>query len=716
MMKRLFLFFVLCANLFILTVHIQAAVISNNAHKNNYTTYGSTTKSYLYEQDGFFYRVEYISGSVWVEKYTLNGEYVSLVKQITPPLSLFGAFYSGSEYNYLVFGEPNKEESTQAEVIRVEKYTKNWQYISSGSGYGLNTYIPFDAGNCSVTEYDGTLYVFTCHTMFKSSDGYNHQSNMLCIFNEEDMSLSKSSSAFYSSHSFRQSIETDGTYLFALDHGDAYPRSLKLSRSTLAATSVTSKDILAISGETGANSTGVSVSDMLLSSDKCFVVYNSVEMGDDYSASGQRNIYVAIADKTLSKVNTVQLTDYTADDGIKPYTPYIIANGDGNFSVLWEEYNGSSYTVKIKIIDQNGTVIKSGENHTVLSDCKPVCINGTLWWYTASNSEPCFYSIKLSNLESTPSPLEAYTFDSTTGTLSINGVGAVPADGPWSTNKENIKNIIIGNNITGIASSAFKEYTALETLSLGSKLGSVGSSAFNGCTSLKTVKAKSISSIESSAFAGCTALETFEFPENLTSLGSSAFDQCSSLQAAILPDSVTSLGGSCFGQCNKLKTVRLSKNIKTINSMTFYGTSSLDTIEIPYGITSVGYAAFWSSGIKAVTIPTSVTSIGSRAFSYCYYLKLISVPDTVTNIASDAFSYKKTAVYCFKDSSAEEFAVNNSMTVKYIGDVDENGTFDAADSSLILKNNDTADAQINASCDINCDGKTDILDAIASLK
>ena len=37
-----------------------------------------------------------------------------------------------------------------------------------------------------------------------------------------------------------------------------------------------------------------------------------------------------------------------------------------------------------------------------------------------------------------------------------------------------------------------------------------------------------------------------------------------------------------------------------------------------YNVTSIGYAAFWQcSGLTSVTIPNSVTSIGSSAFSGC---------------------------------------------------------------------------------------------------
>lgn len=114
-------------------------------------------------------------------------------------------------------------------------------------------------------------------------------------------------------------------------------------------------------------------------------------------------------------------------------------------------------------------------------------------------------------------------------------------------------------------------------------------------------------------------------PSDVTTIGSYAFYDCSSLTSVTIPNSVTSIGGSAFSNTNIL---RVNSNTNGV-------------VNIPSGVTTISGGSSFSScrRITSVTIPDSVTTIGSYTFYTCTSLRNVTIGSGVTSIGSAAFAY-----------------------------------------------------------------------------
>ena len=77
----------------------------------------------------------------------------------------------------------------------------------------------------------------------------------------------------------------------------------------------------------------------------------------------------------------------------------------------------------------------------------------------------------------------------------------------WFSGLGSIKEVIIGDEVTLISGSAFKDCSGLTSVTIPNSVTSIGSSAFEGCSSLKSVTiGNSVTSIGDYAFIYCSFL------------------------------------------------------------------------------------------------------------------------------------------------------------------------------------------------------------------
>ena len=102
-------------------------------------------------------------------------------------------------------------------------------------------------------------------------------------------------------------------------------------------------------------------------------------------------------------------------------------------------------------------------------------------------------------------------------------------------NGDEIKEIIIPEDVISIGESAFAKCIGLTSITIPNSVTSIGKNSFTGCSGLTSVNiGNSLTSIGESAFSGCYGLISVNLGEQLTTIGTEAFKGCSSLSFPIV--------------------------------------------------------------------------------------------------------------------------------------------------------------------------------------
>ncbi len=540
----------------------RAYSYASNNGRQNYTVRSSPVYSYLTVcDDGNLLRFEApASGTDYdnryhVETYDRNYNLLSS-RRVDVELPIFGGFYSAKDAYYVVTGQTNYDESDEREVIRVTKYNKSWKRLSSAALRDADTYIPFHAGSLRFAEYNGVLFIRTAHEMYDHGDGKHHQSNFTVTYQMQTGAIdcyvfAQTDPLGYASHSFNQFLTFEGSRYIAVDHGDAYPRSVAMRLGNIpdfAYHGWNGPDsyvtVIDISGAIGDNWTGVTV-DGLAVSDSAYLVAGSMvndpENDNDYASA--QNIYVASVSKSSKSVSLRKMTQYTDEQG-GVGTPQMVKIGQNRFLLLYQKKNVTD-KVYYALLDGSGSQIgKTYEMEGALSDCLPVVVGNKLVWYTWNGYSVTFYDIDVNSVSTHRSQMlfngqkynPPHTAETGTrvesgklgdtvyyelynnGNLYIFGRGsATTLDNARFMDDKRVKKAVVELMVTSLPSALFKNCTNLSSVTISDSVKSMGSDIFSGCTGLKSITlSQSLTSVGSNAFKGCTGLTGVTIPDSVT--------------------------------------------------------------------------------------------------------------------------------------------------------------------------------------------------------
>ena len=219
-----------------------------------------------------------------------------------------------------------------------------------------------------------------------------------------------------------------------------------------------------------------------------------------------------------------------------------------------------------------------------------------------------------------------YYLDTTTGELSISGIGAMTNYGMGQspfTNNSNIKHIIVEEGVTSIGDYAFMT-ESIQTVDIPKSVTRIGTGAFWYCPDLTAVNYYS----------------TSDDWENVNVLYSNDFngDQMYFFKRGKCGESVEYLLDLQTGELTISGRGDMYNYGNFENRSPFFNSEEITSVVIKSGVSTVGSYAFNDcSSLISVEISNTVTSIGELAFDYCYWLQSVKLGSGVTYIGERAF-------------------------------------------------------------------------------
>ncbi|ONI45572.1 hypothetical protein AN640_04350 [Candidatus Epulonipiscium fishelsonii] len=363
-------------------------------------------------------------------------------QEIPLKLPIFAGFHAGEDFNFILSGQSQEknmtiangvpkeswEEDLNLEIIRVDKFSKEFNRLGSTRINSANifTVSPFESGTTSMVTNGNNLIIHSGREMLENKDdGINHQAQLTIDIDIDTMThtnpLKNWNQPNYVSHSFNQFAKYDGDQPILLDLGDAYPRSVVITKygkpDAEESWRYETIDAFKIPGTIGANQTGVTVGGFEISENNYLTAINAINYDlatgfNSYEIEGltkeERDIIILVTNKENEETQEVKLTDYE-DTNTLGGTPKLVSIGNNQFMVLWNEFTGCIYkknvfgqfeitikgqNLKYVIIDENGTKLSEIKTFTegkLSQYVQPIKIGNKVVWVAGEN----YYSIFL---------------------------------------------------------------------------------------------------------------------------------------------------------------------------------------------------------------------------------------------------------------------------------------------------------------------------------
>ncbi len=209
-------------------------------------------------------------------------------------------------------------------------------------------------------------------------------------------------------------------------------------------------------------------------------------------------------------------------------------------------------------------------------------------------------------------------------------------------------------SLTGIGELAFLNCKSLNKITwpLPNRIASIGGYAFESCSALKEFAVPSgVKSIAAACFIDCSALRCITIPSGVTQIANQAFDYCNSLTDVFFTGTETQWNGIAVSEGHNTLLLNAELHFRSYGGMlgdnVIYCSETDDNGNIITTVSGTGatynYAEvdnispLYSESMKTLVVNEGVTTLGTFIFRHCYRINTVTLPSTLTSIGSSAF-------------------------------------------------------------------------------
>ena len=197
------------------------------------------------------------------------------------------------------------------------------------------------------------------------------------------------------------------------------------------------------------------------------------------------------------------------------------------------------------------------------------------------------------------------------------------------------------DTFTSLRSYALYYNSAIRSIILPTTITKILNNAFQNCTKLASINIAELSNLKSLGgyLMSNTLITDITLPASVNSVSAYTFYSMANLKTLDMSacTTMTLIPQYLANNCSSLETVTLPDSVTSLGTNGFQNDSKLTTLHLPNSLGTISnYLCHTCTALSTLVLPSNITSIGNYAFQYSG-LTAITIPQRVTSVGGQTF-------------------------------------------------------------------------------